>query len=81
MIEIALYDRKTVAKFFVKGNRIKFLLHSSVQSFTDSICLPLPNLGFTVIDAFNCQVQLAFVLLGLSLGFRSRLARTRSREI
>ncbi|MBO9658580.1 MAG: hypothetical protein J7527_07120 [Chitinophagaceae bacterium] len=54
---------------FAECDRVELFLHGAVESFADAIGLWMAYLGFGVINAFDLQLQLIFMVLWLAFAF------------
>ncbi len=65
-IQILLELVQVFIKSFTEGNSIELILHGPMKPLADAICLWMADLGLAMLDTFDLQIHLVFVILKLA---------------
>ena len=72
-VQIRLQLCNIAIEFLAERDLVKLLQDRLVKSFTDSVCLRAPGFSFRVIDVFQSQVELVFVVLTITAVLGKRI--------
>jgi hypothetical protein len=70
-IKISLQGVDRLIDFLAEDGAVKLVEHGRVQPLDDSVGLRRPGLGASVVDVFDVQIQLVFMMLGVAAEFRA----------
>jgi len=70
-VGVQLHVFYTCIDFFSEGDSIEFFLHGSMEAFADTVCLWAFRLGFSVVNVFDTQIELKFMVFPVATVFRA----------